>query len=221
MKQSKVVYVANIAGNSQFILDELVEAAEVVVGEELAGEVTDRQAPAALAGGEEVVAGKVVEDGFLGVAAIDQRINQPEGGGALNFATNPLFENFVIDGWIVFADVALQDVGMAAGQVGEVPQGAVGAKADAVGVGMVNQGFFQDGGDDGAEGVVDDPVGVGGGGDQATFGLEDFEGVVGAGAIGLGGEFGLQLDQLCIKVVVEFENVIPKSFTFLGFASGQ
>lgn len=126
----------------------------------------------------------------------------------------------MIDAGEVFADVALEDVATGPGEAGELAEGAVGAIADAVGVGVMNEDALEDGGDDGADGVMNYAVSVGCGGDHARFGGLDLEGGVGTGAVGLGVELVLELDEVGFEAVVEAEDVGAEAFAALGFVGG-
>ena len=59
VEEREVVHIAQVALRPQDLLAEVVEAVEMDVGEELAGQVADGQAPPALEGCEQVVAGVV------------------------------------------------------------------------------------------------------------------------------------------------------------------
>ena len=85
----------------------MVEGAEVEVGEELAGEVADRDS------------GRRWSGGIYFWAVVDDAIDQPEGVGAFDFAANQCFENAVVDIGKIAADVGLEDVGRLASEVGE------------------------------------------------------------------------------------------------------
>ena len=60
----------------------VVDGVEVQIGEELAGEIADRQAAGPLQGGEEGVAGEAIERGAVAGAVGEDAIKQPEGAGA-------------------------------------------------------------------------------------------------------------------------------------------
>ena len=70
VEQREIVDVAHIGG-AQDLGDEMIEAVEVEVGEELARQIADRQTAAALERREQVVAVEIEIDGFLPVRAID------------------------------------------------------------------------------------------------------------------------------------------------------
>ena len=74
VEEGEVVHVAHVPLGPQHLLAEVVEAIEVEVGEELAGEVANGQAAPPLEGGEEVVAGEMEVDGLLGVGAVDDAV---------------------------------------------------------------------------------------------------------------------------------------------------
>ena len=76
MEECEVVHVAQVALRSQDLLAEVVQAVEVDVGEELAGQVADGQAAPALERGEQVVAGVVEGHRLLGVGAVDDPVRQ-------------------------------------------------------------------------------------------------------------------------------------------------
>jgi hypothetical protein len=70
-KRQKIIDVADVALDTQPLLDEVVERVQVDVGEELTRLVADGEAPPPLTGREQIVAGKVDLDLFLRVAAVD------------------------------------------------------------------------------------------------------------------------------------------------------
>ena len=111
----------------------------------------------------------------------------------LEFAADQAFQDFVIDAGEVFFEIALQDVAMGAGKVGEAFECPVGAKANPIGVGVGNEGALEGGHDDVAEGVMDHSIAVGGGGDHPGFGFHDAEGAIGSGLVGFGVQFVLEL----------------------------
>ncbi len=57
-------------------------------------------------------------------------------------------------------------------------------------------------------------------GDESGFGFVDLEGAIRAGAVGLGGEFGLERDQFGFEVVVEVEGAALEAFATLGVVGG-
>ena len=105
----------------------------------------------------------MLEGSKLLVAIVDDGVEQPEGSGAFEFAAEQGFQDLAVDAGEVFSDVALQDVAMGAGEVGEAAQGAVGAVAEAVGVGVADEGALEDGHNDVAESVMHDPIAIGSG----------------------------------------------------------
>ena len=75
-EEGEVVGVAEIFLGVKLPLAEVVEAVEVDVGKELAGEVADRKSAFSGEGGEEIVAGVVDVAGFLGVAIVDDEVEE-------------------------------------------------------------------------------------------------------------------------------------------------
>ena len=82
VEECEVVHVAQVALRSQDLLAEVVQAVEVDVREELAGQVADGQAAPALERGEQVVAGVVQRHRLLGVGAVDDAVRQRQGANA-------------------------------------------------------------------------------------------------------------------------------------------
>ena len=62
----------------------------------------------------------------------------------------------------------------------------MGTVPNSVGVGVGDEGAFEDGDDDVAEGMLDNSISIGSSGDQAAFGFNDFESAIGSGTVGLG-----------------------------------
>ena len=79
----------------------------------------------------------------------------------------------------------------------------MGAVADSVGVGVMDEAALEDGLDNIAEGMMNNPVAVGCGGNPARLWIVDFKVKVVAGLIGSGLEFGLELEDFCFKILVE------------------
>jgi hypothetical protein len=74
----------------------MVERVEVDVGEELAGLVADGDAAPALRRGKEVVAGEPVPHGLLGVAMVDDLVDQPQDLGGLDLARHQALEEYLV-----------------------------------------------------------------------------------------------------------------------------
>ena len=110
VEQREVVHVPHVPLRAQHFLAEVVEAIEIEVGEELAGEVADGQAAPPFEGGEQVVAGEVEVDGLLRVRAVDDPVGEVEGALAGEAAAKVALEDGVVDGGEVAVDVAAQNV---------------------------------------------------------------------------------------------------------------
>ena len=110
VEEGEVVHVAHVPLRPQHLLAEVIEAVEVEVGKELAGEVADGQAAPPFEGGEQVVAGEVEVDGLLRVRAVDDPVGEVEGALAGEAAAKVALEDGVVDGGEVAVDVAAQNV---------------------------------------------------------------------------------------------------------------
>lgn len=76
-EEGEVVGVAEVFLGVELAFAVVVEAVEVDICEELAGEVTDGQSALSGEGRKKVVAGEVDVAGFLGVAIVDDEIEEP------------------------------------------------------------------------------------------------------------------------------------------------
>ena len=176
----------------------------------MAGKVADRESFGAQ-GAKEIVAVEVQQgrggiDVEWGDAGVDEGVDEGKRAGAFEMAADEVFENGVIDIGEVAADIALEDVGVRPSKVSKALECSVGAVADAVGVGVLNEGPFDRGHDDLANGMMHDSIAVGCGGDEARLRFVDLEGAIGTGLIGLGFEFVLEFEEFGFEVVVELEN---------------
>ena len=81
---------------------------------------------------------------------------------AFNFLMEDIFDDFVIDAWEIFLDVALQDIFTGSDKVREASDGFVSAVADAIGIGIGNEASLDEGSDYIAKGVMYYSVTIGG-----------------------------------------------------------
>ena len=91
----------------------MIQPVEIKVGEELAGQIAERQAAPALQRREQIIAGIVDMHRLLRIRAVDDRVDQPERALASDAAAEVLLEDRVVDRREVAEDVAAQDVGRA------------------------------------------------------------------------------------------------------------
>ena len=92
VKQGEVVHVAHVTLGPQYFLAEMVQAVEVQVGKELAGQIADRQAAPSFQGGKQIIARIVEKDGFLRVGRVDDAVRQRQGAAAGNTAAQVALE---------------------------------------------------------------------------------------------------------------------------------
>jgi hypothetical protein len=90
-EEAEIIHVADIAGTAEFFLYKVVDRIEVDVGEELARQVSDREAAAAFEGREELVAGEVL----LHVELEDIGVTCLELGEAQDRCVHPLNDDVV------------------------------------------------------------------------------------------------------------------------------
>src|SRR5437762_1551809 len=97
--------------------DEVIEGVEIDVGEKLASLIAQRQTPTPLGRGEQVVAGKPHQHRALGVAVVDDLANEPQDMRVFDLASDQPLEDGVVDRGKVLADIRLEDITEAAGEL--------------------------------------------------------------------------------------------------------
>ena len=106
-KESQIIHIAQAHPHSREAAQLMVKTIKVEVGQKLAGEVADGQAPETLQWGEQGVAGEGVNsrsvDGSIGQDAIEQ----PEGAGTSDQRLQLAPEQMVVDAWERLPDVGL------------------------------------------------------------------------------------------------------------------
>ncbi len=183
--------------------------------------VAEGETATAFAGREQIVAGKQEVGAVLRVRAVDDFRRQIQGAGAFDAPFELLIQDPVVDGREVFANVALEHVGVVVRPAGGGVERGVGAEPDPAGVGFAYEAWFEHGFENLGEGVVDDAVAEGGGGDLAHFGVADDEGAVGAGPVVAGFQFAGQDDEAGFPVEEEGGDVGPAAFAEGGAVEGE
>lgn len=107
MEQREIIDVAQIR-RAQHFRDEMVASVEIEIGEDLAGEVADREAAPPLEGREQVLAGEMQIDRLLRVGAINDQIHQPQHAFASDAVAEFGLQAVMIDGREIAEDVAAQ-----------------------------------------------------------------------------------------------------------------
>ena len=65
MKQCKIVHVSQVAFCPEYLLAEMIQAIEIEIGKNLAGQVSERQTSTARIRGEQIIAREKLDDRFL------------------------------------------------------------------------------------------------------------------------------------------------------------
>lgn len=159
-------------------VDKVVDGIEVDVGEKLGSLVAEGEAAATLEGGEQVVAWEIAGKLLLGVGAGNDGCRQSQGGRAFDDASQLTVEDLVVDGGEVFADVALEAVGVPGDSKASQGEGCVGAFADTAGEGMGGEAGFEVGFQNLSESMVNDSITEGGRGDGAWFWVDNGKGAI-------------------------------------------
>lgn len=101
----------------------MVKRIEVDIGEELTGQVADRQAAPSLERREQTIAREPQFDRLLRVRAVDDLIAQGQGADAGNPAPEIRLQDGVVDRREVSPDVAAKHVGVAVAETARTEQG--------------------------------------------------------------------------------------------------
>ena len=119
MIQRKVINISDI-GRGQHPGHEMVERVEIEIGEELAGEIADRQTTPPLIGREQIIARKMEIDRLLLVRAIDDCIEEPERPLAADATAEGNLQDCVVDGGEITIHIAAEHMAVA------VPKALIG-----------------------------------------------------------------------------------------------
>lgn len=144
MEQGKIIHVPQVPVSSQHLLAEMIQAVQIDVGEELAGQVADRQATTPAIRGEQIVSGVIAVDRLLGIGPVDDPVRQGQGPGAGNAATQVAFQQIMVDGRKIPPDIAPQHVPVVVTERLVAGHGAVRPFACAVGVAIEDKPAFED-----------------------------------------------------------------------------
>lgn len=160
-KQGEVVHVSEVVIATKLFFHKMIEGVEVDVGQKLAGQIADGKSFGSLYRGQQVIAGEIVENGFLRVAAVNDGIDQPQGIGAFNFAKHDGFEDRSINTRKIFTDIALQDIAAGSGIFGELSQGAMGSVPSPIRIAGADKGPLHKGHDDIAQRMMHHAIAIG------------------------------------------------------------
>ena len=219
-EQGEVVDIAQVGADAVETTHPVIKAIEMEIGEELAGEVADRQATGPLQGGEEGVTGESV-DGAGGFGAVgEDGAQEPKGGWAGDHLAQLAHQDLVINAGKVKTNIGGKHPAMGAASLDEAAQGAMATETKAIGEGGAQEAAFEGRNDGGAEGVMHDAVAIGSGGDGAGLGITNREAPIRAGLIAEGAQLLLELEQLGLQTTVEGQHIGAKAFAALGGFGG-
>lgn len=216
-----VVDVAQIEPAAQLFFHEMVEGIEINIGEELAGQISNRQAAPALQRRKQIIAGEVPVDFQLRVAAVDDSVDEPQRFGVADDAANFVFQNFVIDAGKIMAEVAFKNISRAVHELLQSANGGVRAFADAIGIAVKNEPALEERADDVDEHVVHNAIAKVRGADQTLLRLINEESAVIAGLIREGAQLAQKLQRVVLERVEKFQHVRAEPFTLRGFMHRQ
>ena len=243
----KVVGIADVAVDPPGLLDEVVQRVQHDVGKELAGEIADGDAPAALVRREQVIAGEVDDRWLLRVAAVDDGLQQVQRRPALELALQQGPQDLVVHRREELDHVALEHVAVPSAELrapveggvralrvhhGSVARGALWARrrrcawltptrdytTGAAGIRVVDERPVKQRLDDAAHRVVHHPVAIRRRRDQPRLRVADLEGVVRARLVLASHQLPPERQQVRLQSEVERGDIGPEALAPIGGA---
>ncbi|MCY1427655.1 hypothetical protein D9M71_435120 [compost metagenome] len=217
MQQHEVVDVADVMPRAQPVFDELVEGVQVDVGEELAAEVADRQAPVTRLADQALVLGHAVEQAGRAaqLVVLARVVHQDLQGQGAPFRFRDavgqlLGEDALVDADEEVGQVALQVVRRPAPVLGDAAHlglqalgGIEGAAAGDAGAAVGDEAALDARADVVVQQVVHDAIAEVGRPDLPRLRVGDHEADGGAGLVGAIGQLGMQLHEVALQVELE------------------
>jgi hypothetical protein len=201
----------------------MIEGVEIHIRPELAGQIPNRQAARAQRS-EKIVARKIyqlINFAQHSPAAFQDALDQPAHVWVWEQRKQDFHQHSPIEAGEELPDVTLQEVPVAAGKTLGTVQGAVGALANPVGIGVWDEQPLEDRLDQIAQSMVHHPIAEGGGRDQAPLGLVNVEAGILPRLVGKRAQLLLQLDELIFQAIFESRHVGVAALAFTGAPVGQ
>ena len=199
----------------------MIDGVEVEIGEELAGEVTDRQAPGPPQWCEQSVAGEGI-DGRASAGSIGQdHGQQPAGVRADDRSLQLGRQEPVINGGKVESDISLEHPGVFAAGSMKPAQRTVAAVTLAIGMAGGDEMALQRRGDHGNHGMVHHPIAERCGTHQAGLGFTNGEVAVGARCVGAALQLVLELKEFSLQIGAKGEHIGSVALALAGLAEGR
>ncbi len=212
-EEEEVIHVAEIAVNAQFLFHKVIEAIEIEVREKLRREAPDRNPPSEVEGREEIVAGEVAGSAFpVERRVIEYRIREAENPAIGDPPGDRPFQNRVVDGSEVPADIALQDIRKPSRVFLAPVERPVSSLPESAGVRIVDVAPFEERLDRRAEGVMDDAVAERGRGDPPPLRIPNREHSVGGRPIRPADQLFPESEEILLEVRLEGEGILPVPF---------
>lgn len=184
-ENDEIVTVADIGTAAQCLFDEVIEAVEIDIGEELAGEVADGKALATGRGREQIIAREIVQYLWLEIAGVDNLPHEPAGTPVPDRSAEDHTQDVMVDAGKVLRNVSLEDIAVLSAEPRETLYGGMRAFPLPTGIGVVDEGALEERLDDAAQGMVHDAVAIRRGTDEACLGLANGERSVGSRTVAL------------------------------------
>ncbi|MFY9270867.1 MAG: hypothetical protein WAO55_14080 [Candidatus Manganitrophaceae bacterium] len=193
----------------------MVKITQINIGEELAGEVSNRDSSSPLERLEEIVLLKIIEDLVLRIAVVDNGLNQPEGVRTFDFPPYLFKKAFMIDGGKIFFDIAFQDEFFLPRKRRQSRHGLVCSFSRPTGVGVVDKSVVKQRLYNVTQRMVNNPVSIGGSADLPGFSLIDTEGSIGTRSIRLVKKLLLQAQKLVFQIEMKASDPLIKALSLL------
>jgi len=196
VEHPEVVRVANVSPHSELFLDEVVQWIEEDVGEELAGQIANRQSSGAEEG-KEVVAGEesVRKLGAQDVlSAIEDRLHQGQRASTANHPAHGPEQQFVVDRGKEPNDVRAQAESVASCKLVRPANGLVSSLSPSARIGVVDESTLEERLECTDERVVDHSVAKGRSGDEPSLRFVDEKRAICSGPIPCREKFLFEVD---------------------------
>ncbi len=217
-KDEEVIAVPDVLATAKPIHDDVVKAVKKDIGKELTGEVPDGNPVPPLDWCQEVITWKPLADGFLGIAGIDDSVQNGEHRLVGHHAPKLLLEGLMVDGWEELLHVPLEHKFPAGHERGRAQERHVASLPLAAGVGVRHKAALKVRLQDGYERVVDNAVAKGCRADESRLGLLHHKGRVGTRLPRVAGQFLGEAEALRFQVEEESTRVSLEALATRGGA---
>ncbi len=218
MEECEVVDKSDIPLGAQHFPAVVIESVQIDIGEELAGEVADRDAASSLERRKQVIAGIIKVDRLLRVGRINDYVNQIQGPLAGDPPSDVTLQDLVIDRRKIPEDVTAQHVAEPVAILLIAYYRPMCSLSLAIGIGVENESALEQRSAHRVYCMVDNAVAERGGGYDPMLRIEHLDLPVASGQVGPIPEFPLQPQSLELLTGEKRRHIATRAFSFRGLA---